>query len=161
MEGTWEQRTQAWWNNTAVCNFVAFHVLFVYTIWEARNRENFKNIWTPIDVTSALLVQKVEEHKSSQKNGKTRHVKTPQIDQSYPWDFFDGASQGYPPIGGAGGYIYLDETNKIYFKLGLGRETNSKVELLVLWETMKIAKDKQITRLQYTDIPCNRVGNMK
>ena len=29
----------------------------------------------------------------------------------------------------------------------MGRATNSKVELSTLWETMKIAKDKQITRL--------------
>ena len=43
--------------------------------------------------------------------------------------------------------IFLNETNKISFKLGLERETNSKAELLALWTTLKIAKDKQLTRL--------------
>ena len=59
----------------------------------------------------------------------------------------DGASQGDPHIGRAGGIIYLDETNKISFKLGLGRATNNKVELSALWATMKIANDKELKRL--------------
>ena len=59
-----------------------------------------------------MLVQKAREYKSSSKKGKKRTVKPPELDKSCPWDFFDGASQGDPPIGGAGGIIYLDETNK-------------------------------------------------
>ena len=35
LEGTWEQETKDWWNNKAVCEFSAFPVLFVFTIWEA------------------------------------------------------------------------------------------------------------------------------
>ena len=46
--------------------------------------------------------------------------------------FFDGASQGDPPIGGAGGVIFIDGTNKISFKLGLGRATNNKAKLSAL-----------------------------
>ena len=147
MEGTLEHRTLAWWNNATVCNFAAFLVLFVYTIWEARNRAIFKNLWTPSNITSALLVQKAQEHRSSPKLGKPRFVTTPGFDKSYPWAFFDGVSQGDPPIGGAGGVIFLNDTNKISFKLGLGRATNNKVELSTLWAAMKIAKDKHITRL--------------
>ena len=72
-----------------------------------------------------MLVQKVQEHKSSPKSGKTRLVATPEFDKSYPWAF-----------------IFIDETNKVSFKLGLGRATNTELDLLALWETMKIAKDK-------------------
>ena len=36
---------------------------------------------------------------------------------------------------------------EIQIKLGLGRATNSKVGLLALWATLKIAKDKQIDKL--------------
>ena len=74
-------------------------------------------------------MQEVQEHKSSPKNGKTRVVTTPEFDKSYPWAFFDGASQGDPPIGRV---IFIDETNEISFKLGLGRATNSKSELSAL-----------------------------
>lgn len=43
--------------------------------------------------------------------------------------------------------IHLSETNKISFKLGLGRATNSKAEPSTLWATLKIAKDNQIDKL--------------
>ena len=36
---------------------------------------------------------------------------------------------------------------EIQIKLGLGRATNSKAELSALWATLKIAKDKQIDKL--------------
>ena len=41
----------------------------------------------------------------------------------------------------------MDETNKIYFKFGLGREINSNAELSALWATMKIENDKQLKRV--------------
>ena len=104
-------------------------------------------MWTPIDISLVLLVQKVQEHRSSPKIGKTRVVTTPVIDKSLLWAFFDGVSQGDPPIGGAGGVIFINETNKISFKVGLCRATNSKAELSALWATLKLAKDKQIAKL--------------
>ena len=69
------------------------------------------------------------------------------IDKSTPWDIFDIASQGEPAIGGAGEVIHFSKTNQIYFKLGLGRVTNSKAILSALWATLKITKDKQIDKL--------------
>ena len=102
-----------------VCEFSVFPVLYVFTIWEARNRAIFKNTWTPIDISSALLLQKVQEHRKAHKEGKTRAIITPVIDRSIPWDFFDGASQGDLAIGRAGGVIFILETNKTSFKLGL------------------------------------------
>ena len=41
----------------------------------------------------------------------------------------------------------MDETNKISFKLGLGRGLNIKAELSTLWATVKLASDKKIQRL--------------
>ena len=41
----------------------------------------------------------------------------------------------------------MSEINKISFNLGLVRATNSKAELSALWATLKIAKDKQIDKL--------------
>ena len=133
--------------NEVVCNQSAFPTLFIYTIWETCNSAIFKDKWTPIDITTNILVQKAQEYQSSPKKGKKITVKPLELDKSCPWDFFDGASQGDPPIGGAGGIIRLDETNKISFKLGLGRSTNNKHEISPLWATMKIANDKQLKRL--------------
>ena len=105
LEGTWEKKAKGWWNNKAVCEFSDFPVLFVFTIWEAQNRAMFKNSWTPIDISSAVLMQKVQEHISAPKARKIRAATSPVIDRSIPWAFFDGASQGDPAISGVGGVI--------------------------------------------------------
>ena len=112
-------------------------MLFIFTICEAINRAIFKNIWTPINISSALLLQKVQEHRIAPKIGKHRTATAPVIDKSTPWAFFDGASQGDPAIGGAGGVICLSDSKKITFKVGMGRATNTKVELMALWATLK------------------------
>ena len=69
-EATFEQRAQMWWQNIGVCYFDTFPSLFVYSIWEARNRAIFKNQWTPSNITSALLVQKAHEHKTVPKQSQ-------------------------------------------------------------------------------------------
>ena len=100
MEDSWEQNTKQWWDNKVVCKFSSFPVLYVFIIWEARNRAIFKNTWTPINITSslllqkvsALLLQKVQEHRTVPKAGKCRATIALVIDRSTPSDFFDGAS---------------------------------------------------------------------
>ena len=92
VEATWEQKTKEWWNNKAVCEFSAFLVLFIYTIWEVRNRAIFRNVWNPTDISSTLLIQKAQEHRVPPKARKIRVAIVPVIDKSTPWDFFDGTS---------------------------------------------------------------------
>ena len=79
------------------------------------------------------MVQKSQEHKKNPKQGKIQVIIAPTITKKFPWDLFDDASQGEPPIGGAGGIIYLSHHRKISFKFDLGHVTNNKVELLDLW----------------------------
>ena len=55
-KGDWEQRAKDWWANEALFNYASFLVLFVYTMWETRNRVIFKNPSTPIDISTNMLV---------------------------------------------------------------------------------------------------------
>ena len=41
-EATLEERVKTWWNDDGVGVYEAFPVLFVYSIWEARNRKYFQ-----------------------------------------------------------------------------------------------------------------------
>ena len=122
-------------------------MLFIFTIWEARNKAIFKNIWTPINISSALLVQKVQEHRTAPKIGKHRKIIALVINKSTAWPFFDGASQGDLAIGGAGGVICITDSKKITYKLGMGRATKTRAELMAHWATLKIEKYKQIANL--------------
>ena len=60
---TLEERTKAWWNDKRVGPFEAFPILFVYSIWEAKNKTIFNNTWMPPDIGISLLMSKIQEHK--------------------------------------------------------------------------------------------------
>lgn len=116
--------------------------MFVFSIWGARNHEIFQNKWFPLEITAALLLQKVEEHKTSPKMTRQRKIVSPEVDKSYPWAFFDGASQGEPLLGGAGGVLYVTIEHKFSIKYAPRRSTNNKAELTALWAVLKVAEVK-------------------
>ena len=101
-----------WWSNERVCQHEAFLALFVFTIWETRNRAIFKNIWTSSEITVNVLLQKIMEHQTTPKQKPRRVLKPPNIDKNTPWAFFDGASQGEPPLGGVGAILFMNESTK-------------------------------------------------
>ena len=95
--------------------------------------------------------QRVQEHKRDVAITKTRIIKDPEINREIPWAFFDGSSQGEPPLGGARAVIHFTTKRKILLKYAMGQETNSRVELSALWATLKVAHSNRIQ-----DIPIFR-----
>ena len=65
-----------------------------------------------------------------------------------PWAFFNEASQGEPPLGGAGAVIFFPSTRKKKIKYAIGQASNNKAELWALWATLKVAKSSQIQEIQ-------------
>jgi len=70
------------------------------------------------------------------------------IDRTGAWVFFDGASQGEPAVGGAGGILHLLDTHFFKFAAGLGRSTNNKAEIFVVFLVMRCAISRGILKLQ-------------
>lgn len=93
-------------------------------------------------------MQKVQEHKTTDKPKKKRVISVLPINKNEPWAFFDGASQGTPALGGAGGVLDMPDTSKICIKFAPGRGTNSKAELSALWAVLKTAQRKNVLRIQ-------------
>ena len=106
--------------------YEAFPVLFVYSIWEARNITILKNVWVSPDLTIALLMNKIQDHKLILVPVKRRLITTPNINKDIPWEFFDGESKGMPPFGGAGEVIYISVEKKLRIKYTIGKATNNK-----------------------------------
>ena len=65
-----------------------------------------------------------------------------------PWAFFDGASQGDPPLGGDGAVIFFSTTEKKKIKYAMGQASNNKAELSALWATLRVAQNSQIQEIQ-------------
>ena len=89
---TLEERTKAWWNDKRVGPFEAFPILFVYSIWVAKNKAIFNNTWIPPNIVISLLMSKIQEHKRDQVIFRTRIIRDPVINREMPWAFFDGES---------------------------------------------------------------------
>jgi ribonuclease HI len=64
-----------------------------------------------------------------------------------PWDLFDGAAQGSPSMGVAGGILHLDASTKISFAAHLGEETNNYTEFMEVKLLISLEKEKEITHI--------------
>ena len=74
---------------------------------------------------------------------KVRVLVPLEINKGIPWSFFDGASQGEPPLGGSRGVLYLPVLHKIQDKFAPGHCTNNKAELVALHLVLELAFKKQ------------------
>ena len=109
MDNSLEHIIKNWWNDDRVHNYEALHALFVFTIWEARNRAVFQNTWNPSEIIEKVLLQKMMEHQMKPKSTPQRLLTNLEINKTIRWVLFDESSQGEPPLGGVGGVVYLKE----------------------------------------------------
>jgi hypothetical protein len=77
----------------------------------------------------------------------TKNAPEEAINKEFPWDFFDGASQGSPPKEGVGGILYLSSTQNISFKVKLGTETNKFYELMKTKLVLMLALENKISQI--------------
>ena len=94
------------------------------------------------------VLQKILQHQTTPKQKPRRVLKPSNIDKNTPWDFFDGASQGEPPLGGVGGILFMNETTKTKITFSPGHGTNNKEKLSALWSVLRIASKNHVRNLQ-------------
>ena len=79
-----EQKSSAWWAEISVRLFGAFPSSFSYGIWWGRNTMIFNNRMVPPEVTTILVVQWTKEHKSKEKETKTRKMVSQETNKAIP-----------------------------------------------------------------------------
>lgn len=87
-------------------------------------------------------IQTGEESRKATTLGRTS------IEKAFPWAFFNGVSQGEPPLVGSGGVIFLSKESKIEIRFARGQCSNNKVELVALWVVLKVVLSLGIAKLQ-------------
>jgi len=75
-------------------------------------------------------------------------VEVESLDQSQPWDYFDGVSQNDGQLCGGGVSLHLSASHVFHIKMGLGPGTNNYVELMVLKLLLIFVGEKGITNIQ-------------
>lgn len=108
-------------------------LFFLFTVYGRLGIELFSIMHGhPPDLTIVLLMNKIQEHKINTVTTKKRIIRAPVINSDTPWAFFDDASQGEPPLGGAGAIIYISSKKKLLIKYALGQSSNNRAELATL-----------------------------
>jgi ribonuclease HI len=69
------------------------------------------------------------------------------IDQGTTCGFFDGVSQGLPPLCGVKVVFHLNHNHYIHARYVLGRRSNNKAKLIALRSLLTIAQEKGVERL--------------
>ena len=84
-------------------------------------------------------MQNITAYRVPQKIGsKLRNIGSPHV-LSFPMGFFDGAATDISR--GAGVYILISEFHQLHIKMGCGISTNTRAELLELWDLLLISKE--------------------
>ena len=114
-------------------------LFFIWNIWKARNRLCFDDQKPIMTSLLHIIFEEVNTFKPLQKHKhKIRNIwKSPT--SIFPMIFFDGAAANN--IGGACFCLSLNDHHLVAFKLGCGSCTNTRVELLALWASLRVAKD--------------------
>ena len=111
----------------------------IWNIWKARNRLCLDDQEPSLNRLLHFIYDDYLTYKPPliQKHRSRNIGKSPT--SVYPMIFFDGAAA--KNLGGAGFCLWLNEIHLLTFKLGCGRCTNTKAELLALWASLWVAKD--------------------
>ena len=103
-----------------------------------RNRVLFEYLCSSLNLTIHFIMDQLSKHKVkvSTKNYINLASLSPVFD--YPVGFFDGASTNRN--GGIGVHLNLSKEHFYYLKMGCGRSTNTRSELLALWVQLVFTK---------------------
>ena len=82
------------------------------------------------NITAYRVPQKIEP--------TVKIIGTPPV-LSFPMGFFYEATTD--TAGGAGVYILISESHQLHIKMGCGISTNTRAELLELWDLLLISKE--------------------
>jgi hypothetical protein len=99
----------------------------------------FNGIECPAFKTSQQVLALLPHYIISSSVKEPRILRPVEINPNVPWGYFDGVCQGPENVCGVGFKLHLSNTNFISGKVNLGRGTNNKVELLVLFHLLKCA----------------------
>ena len=137
-----------WMANRSLKSFNSLPAVVSWGIWIYKNRSIFEDKIVTPQLVASNSVAIANHFLTTQKPPRNRIPVQEVIDKTYPWGYFDGASQGDPTMCGVGVVLFLEEGHHFQDRWGIGEGTNKKVELLALYMLMLLAHDKGVQKMQ-------------
>eukprot|EP00253_Pinus_taeda_P010347 PITA_10347 len=135
-----------WWNDHPESNLRNLLPIFFWGVWLSRNKSIFHDMAPPPTTVASKCAAIYSSLPPPEQSTAPNRDAPITINESFPWAFFDGASQ--QNRAGAGICIFIN--NEQYFKasVGLGLGTNNFAELAALRLLMCWSLHQNILRIQ-------------
>jgi hypothetical protein len=143
-----EATLRKWYMDKETKSFKALPLTIAWGVWIERNKKKIKtrtHYLSSVSHKSLNILRSFPQDLPVHQRAQNIDLI---IDTHTPWAFFDGASQGVPPRGGARGGILLTQNHTLSFKASTGPSTNNQSELSTLKLALLLAKEKWLTHLQ-------------
>ena len=141
------QAWESWWQEASDDKIRAFPLLIAWGTWIARNRIIFNESTFPLARLAAEGAAIFDSIPSPAVTGSSRNIQPESINESFPWAYFDGASDDNDTCG-AGLVIHFSTENSLRASVGLGQGSNNFAELKALHLLLCWLISKQINQIQ-------------
>jgi ribonuclease HI len=143
-----EEAWKAWLSIPTLKGIKVMPLILIWGIWLARNVAIFKEKMSLPELVVAQGINILTHFPQEKEVRRPRQIFEEVIDQSQPWDFFDGASQNNGESCGGGVVLFLTQNHYFKISMGLGPGTNNRAELMALKLLLLFVVDKNISSLQ-------------
>ena len=124
-----------WFNTSArAAPFIYLPLFIFWGIWILWNLCLFENRRPSFSALISRIEGFLNTYPAPIKTIKIRNIGSKPL-KAFPCGFFDGAAA--EKIGGSGFVIYINDTHFFSFSMGCGSSTNTRAELLALWEFLE------------------------
>lgn len=127
-------------------NNISIPVFFIWGIWKWRNIILFDGVEHHFAGALSYIVQVLLDAVPKMNRLKIHALYAPKMSHLSPIRYFDGASKEGNV--GIGGLVFIDKNVYYELSLGGGRGSNTRAELLALWNILHFARSKQLSSLQ-------------
>jgi ribonuclease HI len=132
-------------------NNKALPLNIAWGVWLAKNMKLFEGKKTQHLKCLVWDLNIINSYPQSQGKKSTHGHTKKIINKNLPCAYFDGASLGTHPRGGAGGILYLSQNYSTKLKYRIGNESNNFYELMALKLVLKLAQELGVSHLQIYD----------
>jgi hypothetical protein len=123
MQDVWRGQSvdclKIWCENYNVKSFKGLPFTIAWGLWLVRNDSLFENKIIPAIQVASQALNILKHFKQTKSSKPMSIIVEEEIDKLEAWAFFNGASQGEPPLCGAEGVLYLKDSHFLKFKAGL------------------------------------------
>ena len=104
--------------------------LFCYwKIWKARNDVIFRELKLDVHRVKTGVISILSDYLKAKKVRPLRKIGSALVVSSATGFFYGAVANG---VGGAGAVLYISQTHYLHLKIGCGRRTNTRAELLTI-----------------------------